>query len=118
MKPRLLPQPASLEPIRRSVIEGMRRLAAELPSSELPGFLADVAGELERARWAFDVRLRGRAEGVQALLTVKDVADMLQVDPSTVTRWAAPGGRLAPAAKRIAEGTLRFDRRVLERLIQ
>jgi hypothetical protein len=95
----------------------MRRLAAELPSGELPGFLADMAGELERARWTVDVRLRGRSEGVQALLTVKDVADMLQVDASTVTRWAAPGARLAPAARRIAEGTLRFDRRVLERLV-
>lgn len=117
LKPRLFAAGSDLVPLRQTVLDGLRTLAEGLPVEELPVYLGELAGGLETARWTAEARLRGRADSLPALLTVKDVAGMLQVDASTVTRWAAPGGRLSPAVRRLGEGTLRFDRKVLDRLI-
>ena len=117
MKP-LVAVPSGASPEAVAVYAGLRRLAEEIAVEELPGFFA----ELERAHWAARLRTESSVaagavgNGLNPLLTVEQLAEMLQVSTGQVYRMAK--GPLRPAAVEIAEGTLRFDPAKLHRFIE
>lgn len=105
-----------------SLADTLRRLEGRLPALP-PAELADVKGAAARLGALADAQLamlplRGRPKAADGLehLRAEDVAKLLRVSRSRVYDLAR--GELKPAAVWLGEGTLRFDRRALERLLE